>query len=242
MADYQDQVAEHIGSLTGFLLSDEGLAETLGRVAHLAVLTIAGCDGADVTLITDGEPRTEAATEPSLSTIDAVQYESPDGGPCIDAYERTRVNRIDSTATDPRWRRFCNAAAEHGVASVLSLPLVVRDSSIGALNLYSHQEAGFDDSDERVADLFADQAAVGLANAQTHESAVVLSQNLAIALESRAVIDQAKGILMARGVGTSQDAFDELRRRSQHENKKLRDVAQQIADETVAGAGDGAGT
>lgn len=231
MTEFQDHVAESVGALSRLLLSEERLDTTLRRVADLAVLTITGCDAADVTLIDDGTPRTEAATDPELAVIDAAQYGHPDGGPCLDAYQHRRVNRVDSTRTETRWRPFCAAAAEHGVASILSLPLVVRDESIGALNLYSRQTHGFGDADEPVGALFADQAAFALANAQTHERAVVLAQNLAHALESRAVIDQAKGILMAANAMTADEAFDELRRRSQHENRKLRDLAQQIVDE-----------
>ncbi len=99
---------------------------------------------------------------------------------------------------------------------------------IGALNLHSLSEHSFTDADQQIGRLFATQAAIGLQNAQTHEAAVTLAQQLQEALESRATIEQAKGVLIARQHCTSEEAFELLVERSQHENRKLRLVADDV--------------
>jgi transcriptional regulator with GAF, ATPase, and Fis domain len=114
--------------------------------------------------------------------------------------------------------------------STLSLPLGVRGNGIGALNLYAREPAAFSEEQEQVGMMFATQASVALANAQLYDSAYRLTQQLQEALTSRAVIDQAKGILMGQsGVG-AEEAFNMLRSASQSENRKLRDLAEEMVD------------
>lgn len=222
-----DRLAESLNALYGMLLSDERLDDTLRRVAQLATATLPTCDLADVTLIRDGQPVTKGATDRRSQDLDAVQYTTGDG-PCLDAWRHDRVNHIESTRTDRRWPQFARAAVEAGVLSTLAIPLTVRGTVIGALNLYSSREHSFCESDDRIGRLFAGQAAVALENAQTHAAAVTLAQQLHEALESRGPIEQAKGVLIARHDCTPDEAFDLLVQRSQHENRKLRLVADDI--------------
>jgi GAF domain-containing protein len=145
------------------------------------------------------------------------------------------VFRIDSTADDDQWPEFSQAAAEHGMRSTISFPLGVRGNGIGALNLYSREPAAFPDDAEHVGMLFATQAAVALANAQLYESTYRMTQQLQEALVSRAVIDQAKGMLMQEhGIG-GDEAFERLRKQSQQENRKLRELAQEMVDRVPEG-------
>jgi GAF domain-containing protein len=210
-------------------VNEEALDDTLHRVADLACRNIGGADLAGVTLLRDGKPTTAVFTDPASPEMDSAQYDTG-VGPCLDAWRHQQVFRIDSTADDGQWPAFSQAAADHGIQSTISLPLAVRGNGIGALNLYSKQAAAFSDEDEQVGSLFADQASVALTNAQLYDSAYRLTQQLQEALTSRAVIDQAKGILMGqRGVGVD-EAFTLLRTTSQRENRKLRDIAQQLVD------------
>jgi GAF domain-containing protein len=205
------------------------LDDTLQRVADLACRNIGGADVAGVTMLRDGKPTTTVFTDPTSPQIDAAQYETGIG-PCLDAFRHQQVFRIESTTEDEQWRSFSEAAAEHGIMSTMSLPLGVRGNGIGALNLYSKQPAAFSEDDEQLGMIFATQASVALANAQLYESAYRMTQQLQEALTSRAVIDQAKGMLMREhGVG-AEEAFNMLRTRSQSENRKLRDLAQELVD------------
>ena len=132
---------------------------------------------------------------------------------------------ITDIDTERRWPPFTKTAAAHGVRSTLSLPLRVGADSIGALNLYSRSVNGFE-VDDAVAGVFAAQAAVLLENARAYWAAHTLSEQLEEALKSRAVIEQAKGILIARHGYTDEEAFQHLSRESQETNTKLRDIAQ----------------
>jgi GAF domain-containing protein len=229
MPDYPDHLTEGIAELSRLLVNEEALDDTLHRVADLACRNIGGADLAGVTLLRDGKPTTAVFTDPASPEMDSAQYDTG-VGPCLDAWRHQQVFRIDSTADDGQWPAFSQAAADHGIQSTISLPLAVRGNGIGALNLYSKQAAAFSDEDEQVGSLFADQASVALTNAQLYDSAYRLTQQLQEALTSRAVIDQAKGILMGqRGVGVD-EAFTLLRTTSQRENRKLRDIAQQLVD------------
>lgn len=232
MADYADRLLDNLATLSSFLLSEERLDTTLERVATLACETVVGCDGCGVTLVSSSGPITAAASHESVLPVDRVQYDAG-SGPCIAAYLERRIVRVDVMTDDDRWPVFASAAVEAGVHSSLSFPLVVRHEAIGALNLYSRKARAFPPEAERTGRVFAEQAAVAIANAGTHEAAVRLAANLEHALESRAVIDQAIGILIARHGGTAEDGFARLRSRSQHENVKLRDIAQRVVDDAA---------
>ena len=178
---------------------------------------------AGVTLVRNERPTTAVFTEPEAPEIDRAQYETG-RGPCVAAYRTGEILRIDDTLTDDRWPEFAAAAAAHGVRSTLSLPLNTEDSILGALNLYSRRVSAFDGNDQIVS-VFVAHAATSLANSHAYWAAQTLSEQLQEALESRAVIEQAKGILIAEHRCDPDDAFEMLRIRSQHENRKLRDIA-----------------
>jgi len=208
-------------------LSEEDQETTLRRVADLAVRSIPDCDAVGVTLFRAGKATTRAATGGLAYEIDHYQYDIGEG-PCLSAIHDRELVEIEDMATEVRWPRFCRHAAERGTHSSLSFPLLVRGESLGALNLYARRAAAFSAADRDTGAMFATQAAVVLANAQTYAASVRLADHLRQALDSRAVIDQAMGILIGRN-GYSQDlAFDTLRVTSQSENRKLHHVAQEI--------------
>jgi GAF domain-containing protein len=229
MADYPDHLAAGIAELSRLLVNEESLDDTLQRVADLACRNIAGADVAGVTMLRDGKPTTTVYTDPTSPEVDAAQYRTGIG-PCLDSLRHQRVFQIESTAEDEQWRSFSEACVEHGIMSTMSLPLGVRGNGIGVLNLYSKQPAAFSEDAEAHGMMFAAQASVALANAQLYDSAYRLTQQLQEALTSRAVIDQAKGILMKEHRVGGDEAFDILRQQSQRENRKLRELAQEIVD------------
>ncbi len=233
MADYPDHLSEGIAELSRLLVNEEALDDTLQRVADLACRNIGGADVAGVTLLRDGKPTTAVFTDPTSPEIDSAQYETG-VGPCLDAFRHQQVFGVPSTTEDEKWPPFSQACVEHGIMSTLSLPLGVRGNGIGALNLYAREPAAFSEEQEQVGMMFAAQASVALANAQLYNSAYRLTQQLQEALTSRAIIDQAKGILMGQhGVGAA-EAFELLRRQSQRENRKLRELAQELVDRSSA--------
>ena len=203
----------------------------LQQIVQLACAALERCSMAGVTLLDQTGPHTVAATSELAQRIDAYQYEA-EGGPCLHSYRNQVVNRVDSTESDQRWPEFMRMARSAGIRSVLSYPLVVHHDGLGALNLYSEQEAAFDEADERVGQAFATHAAITLTHAQGYWRKEEARRNLEIALTTRGVIDQAKGILMERTGATADEAFDSLRRASQRSNRKVFDLAEEIVHST----------
>lgn len=226
------ELAAALSELSGMLLDSEPLAATLQRVCELAVQAMPGCTAAGVTLVHGTAPVTAAATGPLTEAVDARQYAAGDG-PCLDAIRARRCNRVDLAEAEQRWPDFADLAREVGIRSYLAAPLIVRDEAIGSLNLYSSSVDGFDALDDALVGLFCAQASVALANARVYDRAMTLSEQLEAAMAKRAVIEQAKGVLMAEHRIDADTAFALLRDRSQHGNRKLREVAQEIVDALV---------
>ena len=235
MADPTEALTASLRALSHFLLGDQTPRQGLLRIAQLGESALEGAQATGVTLLDGGRPKTFAFTNEEASEVDQLQYSEGDG-PCLSAYEEKKLIRVDSNRTEERWPVFTRRAVEKGVLSSLSVPLVVDDRGIGALNFYSHAENAFSDQDEAVASAFAEQAAVIMANAQAYWGAREHIMNLDEAMRSRAVIEQAKGILMAQTNIGPDEAFDVLRRASQRENRKLRDVATELVERTTRGA------
>jgi GAF domain-containing protein len=154
-------------------------------------------------------------------------------GPCITAAREGQTVLSGSLGADPRWRRFGSAVAKLGVHSVLSLPLTAPDGVVGAMNVYAHDKDVFDGRAAELGEIFAVPAAVAVQNAQVLAQTQRLAAQLRSALEARAVIDRAVGILMSRSGRTDDEALSQLRTMSQSEHQKLVMVAGQIIDEAV---------
>jgi GAF domain-containing protein len=223
-----DELAVALVELSALLVDEEPLEDVLRRVADLAVAVVPGCTGAGVTLMEGDRPSTAAQTDELVLAVDRQQYDAGDG-PCLDAIRRRVTNRVDLDAAEQRWPEFAARARELGVRSFLAAPLVAGGRPVGSLNLYSTERDGFDALDDVLVGLFCSQASVALANARLYSRAVTVNSQLTEALGSRAVIEQAKGVLMARHALTADEAFELLRQWSQVRNRKLRDVAAEVA-------------
>ncbi len=222
-ADVTDAVAE----LSEMLVDDADLPTLLQRVAELALRTVADCAAASVTLVEEPGPRTAAHTGPLALELDEVQY-AAGIGPCLAAAREVHRYAVELSVVDERWPHFTEAARRLGVTAFLATPLVAGGRSVGALNLFSTTVGGFGEVDSALVELFCARASIALANARLYGMAVTTAEQLTHALRSRAVIEQAKGVLMARGGIEENEAFGALRQRSQHENRKLRDVALEV--------------
>jgi GAF domain-containing protein len=194
---------------------------SLGRSAHDR------CDVASITVMERGRPMTVAATDPVAAAIDEAQY-AAGSGPCVQAIVDKRVVRSDRLDEDHRWTEVAGAAQEVGIAASLSTPMLLDGVALGGLNYYGFEPSSFTAADEAISVRFAAQAAVVASNATAYWSVEATSRQLQAALESRAVIEQAKGFLVATLGGTPDEAFELLRRASQKQNRKLRDLAVEL--------------
>jgi GAF domain-containing protein len=221
-------------ALSRFFVGDGTLQQTLTRVADLTVEAIPVAEVVGITMPVEGRQRTAIFTDEAAPEIDQAQYATGEG-PCLEAFEDQRITTIESTLEDGKWPAFRRAAADHGVHSTMSLPLVVEQRSVGALNLYARRERAFTEHHAHTGMQFASQAAIVLANAQAYWDAHQLSTQLGEAMAYRAVIEQAKGILMGARHCSADEAFQILATASQRENVKLRAIAQRLVENTASG-------
>lgn len=208
------------------------LEDLLTRVAEFAVHAIPGADGAGVTLMEQGHADTIVSSAPFVREVDAIQCGLGEG-PCISAASVGRTFRSGSLGGEALWPRFGPRVGRMGVHSVLSLPLLLPDIVVGAINVYAHGKDAFGDHAAELGELFAAPAAVAVHNAQVLAHARRVIEQLEVGLTSRAIIDQAIGILISRSGGTAEEAFASLRTISQRDQHKLAGVARQVVEEAA---------
>jgi GAF domain-containing protein len=216
--------------LSKITLGAQPLSETLSRVADLAKQTIPGAAEVSVTLMENSKVFSVSFSGPLAAHLDERQYDAG-FGPCMDAATSGNTVAIDDTAHSDAYPDFGQIAARHGITHTMSIGLPVEQRTIGALNIYGADGPPFDDTTQELATAFASYAAVAVANAGVYASTATLAHNLQKALESRAVIDQAKGILMREHHCSPDVAFDLLVHRSSTSNRRLHEIAQDIVDD-----------
>jgi GAF domain-containing protein len=223
--------------VAGIVAGGRKVSEILHDLADFALRAIPGADGTGATSVrcVAGSLRVQtwAVTAAFIEEIDTVQYEDLDEGPCITCMKSQRPVVSGSLGSDRRWPHFGGKVARMGVHSVLALPLVVGEQLIGAINSYAHSRDAFADHAVELASQFAAPAAVSLYNAQLLAGAREHTERLQRALTSRAVIDQAIGIIRSRSGVSAEEAFERLTRISQTENVKLHLVAEHMVEEAA---------
>jgi GAF domain-containing protein len=215
--------------LSKIVFAAQPLSQSLARVAELAKETIPGAMDVSVTLVQDGRVSTVAFTGSLAAQFDERQYEAG-FGPCMDAALSGTIITIEDTSSSETYTDFGRVAQRHGITHTMSIGLPGTQQTVGALNTYGAGQEGFDEATKELAKAFAGYAAVAVANAGVYASTVALVGNLQRALESRGVIDQAKGILMGQHGVSADAAFELLAQHSQRTNRKLREIAQEMVD------------
>jgi len=215
------RIAETFGEVARTLLADHDTETTLDTIVRLAVDSLEACEFAGISLIEGRRITSPAHTNEIPRILDEIQSEV-DEGPCLDAIREHQVFLVGDLVADQRWPRFAARAREAtGVSSILSLRLFAEQNTMGSLNLYATRPHAFGTTDVALAAVFATHAAVAMSSAHREE---LLERKAA----TRDLIGRAKGILMAREHVTDDEAFDLLRRSSQHQNIKLTEVAEQV--------------
>jgi GAF domain-containing protein len=224
-------VGTALGELAGLLLSTDTVEDLLQGVVTLSTRSIEPVVTAGLTVRRDARVFSAATADELAGRLDERQYERRTG-PCLDALAAGEVVEAEDLAADQRWDGYPAAAIDLGIHSILSTPLMVDGEPAGVLNLYASRPRAFSEADRRFAGLLAGQAAIAIAMALRHHDQVTLSDNLRIALASRATIDQAIGIVIAQRRCSAEDAFATLRTASQRRNVKLRVVAGELVEAT----------
>ena len=213
--------------LQALLLDSGTLHNFLDRLAQLTAQALPEDSSCGVTVRQNSRAVTLAASDELAMRIDQLQYDFGEG-PCLETLATGKIRYIVDTAREQRWPSFCPAAHEQGVRSCLGLPLNGPIGLMGGYNLYSIWPDAFAEDNRGQLEMFAANAAGAIAVAVRLADQTQMSDDLHGALASRAVIDQATGIIMAQQRFGAAAAFDILRRASQNRNIKVRDLAAEI--------------
>jgi len=233
LGDHLDEVNSALEVLTSTLERDPGLEGMLQAVCDQVVRVVPGADLASITLIRDGEPETVASTDQRALDVDTAQYRNGDG-PCLRAARTGEPVRFDVGAATKLWPEFAATARGIGVGSYLAAPLAVDEEFTGAVNLFGFGTHGFRKVESTLLELYTTVVVFGLRSARRYSTDRAVIGQLRQAMASRAVIEQAKGILMATHRISEVEAFKMLVVRSQNENKKLHEVAVRFVAEASA--------
>jgi len=222
---------ELLRDLSRVMLAERTLEEVLEEITTLATRGIPGAEATSITLLRDEKAFTAAYDGEMALAADELQYERG-YGPCMDAGRGNVVLRIDDMAVESRWPEYVATVQKTTpIRSSISIPLPYQCSTIGALNVYSSGVAAFATPESLAAGLdVAEIIAVAVANAEAHWRLGEETRNMRLAMDSRAVIEQAKGVLMAQRHVDADQAFEILREASQRYNRKLRDIAHGIVE------------
>lgn len=222
------ELATAYGELQNLILEGPDVIEFLQQLSVLASAIVPGTH-CGITLRRNGQIATVVSSDEVAMRMDEVQY-IRGRGPCLSAMrEGTRIE-VPDMGTETRWGDYARHAIANGIASVLSLPLTLDGNTLGALNLFATTPHAFADYDIDRTEAFTAQAATALTILLRHAAHTVLDDELREALATRAVIDQALGILMVTRKIGSQEAFEILRHASQTTNRKVSTIAAELIE------------
>jgi len=224
-------LSETFVELTDTMVADFDIIDFLhvltSRSAELLDVSAAGLLLADPR----GELRVVAASSEAARLLELFQLQS-DQGPCLDCFRTGHPVAAASISADQRWPRFAAAAGQAGFSAVQALPMRLRDQVIGALNLFRAAPGPFDADTVHVGQALADVATIGLLHERSMRRSDTLNEQLQTALNSRVIIEQAKGKLAERlGIDVNQ-AFTLLRDQARNRNQRLSDLARAVVEGT----------
>jgi ANTAR domain/GAF domain len=224
--DREGQIGKAFVALADTLVDDYDMIELLDQLVGFSVELLAA-DAAGL-LLGDAQHglRPVAASSEDAQTMELLQLQAAEG-PCLDAYKTiTQVRVPDLAAAAHRWPTFAAAVASAGAyRSVHAIPMRLRGQAVGAMNLFHRNPGPLPEADLALAQALADVATIGILQEQTIHRGEVLNEQLQTALNSRVVIEQAKGVISQQLQVGMDEAFDRLRRHARNTNQRLAEVA-----------------
>jgi GAF domain-containing protein len=185
---------------------------------------------------TEGKLQLLASSSEETRLLELLQLHA-DAGPCLLVYRTGEPLFVDDLRAEPeRWPAFAMRSVEHGFKAVAALPLRLRDDRIGTLNLFRTTTGPMSTSDIGVAEALAAVAAIGIMHERVLAKTTLVARQLNTALETRVVIEQAKGMLAERGGLDMDDAFALLRKHARNSQRQLSELASRVVDGTEADA------
>lgn len=223
------QEADLRGALGTSVDTDEGLDRALRSLVALSSKAIDGAASCGVTVHVANRMFTAVHSDARTLRVDADQYEAG-SGPCLHAARTGEVVRVDSVQAERRWPRFADTAREENIHSFLAVPLSTERRRFGSLNLYGEAPSAFTESDVDTAVGLTAMLSEVLGDYDRFDTLRSEVQGLREAMAHRGPIEQAKGILMAVHGVSADEAFQVMVERSQHTNRKVRDLAVELIE------------
>ena len=214
-------------ALAGVALAHDNLDDALREICRIAARAVRNADGATLTTFSASGPEAVAASSEWAKQLDEMQYVEHEG-PCIDSARTGVILRVRDIGSEPRWPSYMPRARAQGALSMVSIPMTVEAKTIGALNVYSREVDAFGPEEVSVAEIIAGHASLASQVAAALHGHRNLADHLHTAMASRATIEQAKGVIMATAGCSPDTAFERLVQQSQHENRKLREIADEL--------------
>lgn len=232
--DREGQVSKAFVALADTLVDDYDVIELLDRLVGHCVELLAADAAAIMLLDPSSALRAVASSSEEADLMDLLQLEA-EQGPCVECVQTgAPVSVADLNQARRRWPRFVDALTQHRVyRSVHAIPLRLRGQAIGALNLFHREPGSLPAADLALAQALADVATIGILSERALHGAEILAQQLQTALNSRVIIEQAKGVIAHHGRISTDAAFNRLRQYARDHNRRLAEVARQVANTTL---------
>jgi|tagenome__1003787_1003787.scaffolds.fasta_scaffold20978358_4 GAF domain-containing protein len=230
------EFADRIAGAAQLLEEDEVADKTLRRLTDLAVELVPGSTAAAMTIATAQGALNFAASDRRLDELHRLQFDDGAAGPVLETLRHNEPRRIDDTSAEQRWPEFSRAARRAGFGSCLALPLRTDRHPAGAVALYAPEPDTFRGAAHDIALLFAAQGGTAVRNASLYRACRRLVDSLHAGLASKALIEQAKGILHAELGVSPAEAFRLLSRYSQDTNQRVRKISADLLQGRVTSA------
>lgn len=228
--DRFEYLARAFVELADTLVTEYDVVDLADRLVEHSVSLLPVSAAAIILGDADGKLRVLSSSGEQSQLLELIQLQT-DSGPCVLAYRTGRAVFVDDLSVDrSRWPAFAERGLAYNFQAVAALPLRLRDERIGALNLFLAQPGPLSAADVGVAQALADVATIGILHHRAWTHSALINQQLQTALDSRVVIEQAKGVLAERGRVDVTTAFTLLRAHTRRTNQRLVDLARAVVD------------
>ena len=229
-----DLLSDTFVELADTMVADFDVIDFLHLLTDRSVVLLSASAAGVMLADPRGELRVAASSNEAAGLLELFQIQN-DQGPCLDCFRTGQaVTAADLAGPGQQWPRFAAAATQSGFRTVEALPMRLRDQVIGALNLFRAAPGPFDPAELRLGQALADVATIGLLHERNVRRSETVAEQLQAALNSRVVIEQAKGKLAERLSIDMDHAFTLLRDYARNSNQRLTDVARNFVTSATA--------